>query len=73
MPMDFPDMKSLNMAAEVHKFRAHLKDESEYHYREALADHVFHSDRVESEEIRNGVGWDQFTDEQKRAMLRRGM
>lgn len=72
MPMDFPDIKSLKMAAEVHRFREILDNESEEQYRTALADHVAPRDRIESEEIRNKVGWDKFTAEQNLAMLQRG-
>jgi len=71
MPMDFPDMKSLEMAAEVHKFRQLNEGETEEQYREALADHVNKIDFIEGEEIRNKVGWDRFTDKQNKAMLRR--
>ncbi|KKM04155.1 hypothetical protein LCGC14_1767070 [marine sediment metagenome] len=71
MPIDFPDMKSLERAARIHKFRDINDGESEDNYRTALADHVLPKDRVESEEIRNKVGWDRFTDEQNMAMLRR--
>jgi hypothetical protein len=71
MPMDFPDMRSLIEAAEVHKFRKPNEGESEIQYRQALADHVSTRDPVESEEIRNGCGWDKFNDGQKRAMLGR--
>lgn len=71
MPMDFPDMKSLVNAAEVHKFRQPNEGESEEDYRTALADHVRPRDFVESEEIRNKVGWDKFTSGQNRDMLRR--
>ena len=58
MPMDFPDMQSLKMAAEIHKFRQPAEGETEVQYRRALADHVRPIDFIESEEIRNGVGWD---------------
>jgi hypothetical protein len=71
MPMDFPDMRSLISAAEVHKFRKPLEGETEIIYRNALADHVRSRDVIESEEIRNGVGWDQWNDGQKKAMLGR--
>jgi len=71
MPMDFPDMKSLQFAAKVHKFREVEEGEAEEHYRNALADHVSTIDFLESEEIRNKVGWDRFTDEQNRDTLRR--
>jgi len=71
MPMDFPDMKSLLSAAEVHEFRKPDKDETEIQYRNALADHVRPRDFIESEEIRNGCGWDRWDEGQKRAMLGR--
>jgi len=71
MPMDFPDMRSLISAAEVHKFRKPNEGETEDQYRTALADHVKPRDFIESEEIRNGSGWDQWNDTQKRDMLRR--
>ncbi len=73
MPMDFPDMKSLIFAAEVHKFRKPEEGEEEIIYRTALADHVAPRDFIESEEIRNGCGWDQWNEGQKRALLGRGM
>jgi len=71
VPMSFPDMRSLEMAAEVHKFRQLNEGETEEQYREALADHVNKVDFIEGEEIRNKVGWDQFTTEQNKAMLER--
>ena len=71
MPMDFPDLKSLQMAARVHKFREIKEDESENDYRNALADHVALRDFVESQEIRHKVGWDQWSDDQNKDMLRR--
>lgn len=71
MPMDFPDMQSLIQAAEVWKFRAPNKDESEAGYRKALADHVEPKDLVESQEIRTGKGWDQFSDGENLDMIRR--
>lgn len=71
MPMDFPDLQSLLMAAEIHKFRKPNKDESLDEYRYALADHVEKIDYVESCEIRNGVGWDKFSQNQNEEMVRR--
>lgn len=71
MPMDFPDMRSLENAAKIHDFRQHFIDEKESDYREALADHVRGRDVIESGEIRFGVGWDQWTDEQKRSEMQR--
>lgn len=71
MPMDFPDMKSLEDAAEVHKFRKPLVGESELDFRRELADHVQPIDFIESEEIRNGHGWDKWDEGENRAMLGR--
>jgi hypothetical protein len=71
MPMDFPDMKSLVYAAEVHRFRKPDKGETEIAYRNALADHVSTRDLIESEEIRNGCGWDKWNKGQKKALLGR--
>ena len=69
MPMDFPDLASLHRAAKVHSFRERLTNESEEDYREALANHVAPIDFIESEEIRNKVGWDKFSDRQTNLML----
>jgi len=71
MPMDFPDLKSLQMAARVHKFRDINEGESEDDYRNALADHVISIDPIESQEIRNKVGWDQWSEEQEKDLLKR--
>jgi len=71
MPMDFPDMKSLIMAAEVHKFRKPKKGESEDAYRNALADHVRPRDLIESQEIRHKVGWDLWGDKEEKDLLQR--
>lgn len=71
MPMDFPDMKSLKTHAWHYKFRQPRKGETEDEYRAALADHVEPRDYIESLEIRNKVGWDKFSDEQNKDMLRR--
>ena len=71
MPRDFPDKESLRFAAECHKFRDIGEEESEADYREALADYVAPIDFIESQEIRNKVGWDQWTDEQNKDVLRR--
>ena len=71
MPMDFPDLKSLTRAAKIHKFREINHDETEDEYRIALADHVASIDFIESEEIRNKVGWDQWSKKQDMDMLRR--
>jgi hypothetical protein len=71
MPMDFPDMRSLERAADVWKFRKANDGETEAEYRVALADHVQPHDYIESLEIRNKVGWDKFSPEQNKDMLRR--
>lgn len=77
MPMNFPDSESfpengsLINAADVHHFRHPSEGESQDDFRRALADHVASIDFVESEEIRNKVGWDQWSDLQNRNMLRR--
>jgi hypothetical protein len=71
MPMNFPDMRSLEFAAKCHKFRQPNDGESESDYRAALADHVESRDFIEAHEIRTGVGWDQFSDEQTKSLLRR--
>lgn len=71
MPMDFPDMNSLKLAAKCHKFREPNNGESEDTYREALADHVQTIDFIESQEIRNKVGWDRFSESQMIDLLRR--
>lgn len=73
MPMNFPTMDSLKMAAECHRFRQPHAGESEADYRKALADHVQPRDLIESMEIRTSVGWDQFSDAQNTEMLLRGL
>lgn len=67
--MDFPDMKSLEGCAKVHKFRKPNKDEKEEQFRSALADFVATKDFIESEEIRNKVGWDKFSKKQNEHMI----
>jgi hypothetical protein len=69
MPMDFPDFDSLIRAAEVHKFRMPNLDEPMSYYREKLHKHVLPIDRIEAFEILFGVGWDKWTDEQKKQSL----
>jgi hypothetical protein len=71
MPMDFPDAKSLIEAADCHKFRQPKEDETIGQFRTALADHVRNIDFIESEEIRNGKGWDKFSESENIAMLKR--
>ena len=71
MPMDFPDLKSLELAAKVWKFRAPNVGESEDDFRVALADFVSDKDFIESQEIRHKSGWDKWTDTHKKDTLRR--
>lgn len=73
MPMDFPDMKSLISAAEVHKFRAPLPEETEAEFRGALANHVEPIDFIESQEIRTSKGWNRWDDNENKEMVLRGM
>jgi hypothetical protein len=69
MPMNFPDMKSLIRHAEIVGFRKPIDGEQEHDYRLALAKYVEPMDFIESQEIRNKVGWDKFSDSQNMAML----
>ena len=71
MPMSFPDMTSLHFAAKVHKFRKPTTEETEEEYRGALADHVAPRDFIESEEIRSKKGWDQWSENENKDVLRR--
>jgi len=73
MPMDFPDMKSLISAAKIHEFRKLKKNESEIQYCNALANHVQSRDYIESEEIRNGIGWDKWDEGQNAALIGRSI
>ncbi len=73
MPMSFPGLQDLIHAAEIWKFRGVNKDETEADYRVALADHVQSESLIESMEIRTGHGWDQFTEEESRDMVVRGI
>ena len=70
MPMSFPDMKSLERAAEVWEFRGPKKGESEEDYRMALADFVIPKDRIEGHEIRTGKGWNEWNDRDKTDLFR---
>ena len=72
MPMSFPDFDSLRNRAKLHGFREPLEDEDEATFRGLLADFVQPIDFVESNEIRNKVGWDKFTTAQNMDMLLRG-
>ena len=58
-------------AAEIHRFRQPEEGEVEINYRRALADHVRPIDFIESEEIRNGVGWYKWGDSENAGMLGR--
>lgn len=69
MPMSFPDMRSLENAARVHKFRQPAEGEDESTYRDALANHVKGIDLVESMEIRTGKGWNAFNEVDNALML----
>lgn len=71
MPMNFPNMASLQRAAELHGFRPPAESELENEYRAALADHVWSIDTIEAHEIRTGKGWDCWDDDEKRDLLRR--
>ena len=55
------------------KFRETEENESEETFRSALADFVVDKDFIESQEIRNKVGWDQWTDQQNLDLLTRGL
>lgn len=71
MPMDFPDMKSLERAADVWQFRKANDGETESAYRTALADFVQPKDLIESMEIRAKVGWNKFSAKDNLEMLTR--
>lgn len=71
MPMDFKDYGSLKAAAKIHKFRQPMEDELEEDYRQELSNHVMKVDKIEACEILFGVGWDKWTDQQKRLSLLR--
>jgi len=67
--MDFPDMNSLKSTAKVFDFRQPQKGETEDDFRLALHNHVKPIDRIESFEIKFGVGWNKWTDTQSRESL----
>lgn len=69
MPMDFTNMKSLERAATVHEFREPAENETEEQFRLELHKHVKPIDRIESYEIKFGIGWDQWSSEQKRESI----
>lgn len=68
MPMDFPD-ESLERTAGVWKFRKRVAGENLDDYRKALHEHVRPKDHIESFEILFGIGWDQWSPEQKAKSL----
>lgn len=68
MPMDFPK-EMLKQTAELWKFREQKSGESEQEFRQALHEHVKPKDRIESFEILFGVGWDRWTESQKKTAL----
>jgi len=70
-PMSFPDMDSLIMAAEVHKYRKPYPAEKEEQYRALLANHVESIDMIEAHEIRTGKGHDEWNKQEARQLLRR--
>ena len=69
MPMSFPDYDSIKRNGEMWEFRKPEAGESEESYRSALADFVKPKDFIESHEIRNKVGWDQFSEGENRSMV----
>ena len=69
MPMDFPDLNSLERAAKIWKFRYKGPGESLDSYRASLADYVSKKDIIEGHEIRTGKGWDEWTENEKTALL----
>jgi hypothetical protein len=71
MPRDFSNLDSLKRAAKIHNFRELQDNELEDDYRNLLADHVSDIDFVESQEIRNKVGWDQWDSGQELESLLR--
>jgi len=73
MPMSFPDMASLERAADVWDFRERGEEETEIQYRTALADFVQDKDTIESMEIRSGKGWDEFSSGDMSSCLARTM
>lgn len=73
MPMSFPNMDSLKMAAKIWKFRQPDEGETEAEYRAALANHVQLKDMIEAQEIRTGKGWDQWDDAENMDAILRGL
>lgn len=58
MPMSFPDFESLKRRASQRGFRQPAEGELEGEFRKNFADFMVSRDRVESAEIRSGLGWD---------------
>ena len=52
MPLDFPDLQSVQVLAKGYKFRDIQDSETEADYRESLADYVTKFGFVEAQEIR---------------------
>lgn len=71
MPMDFPDMKSLERHAEMTGFRKPQDGETEEQFRAKLADFIQPKDMVEAMEIRAKVGLDKFNQMQEIDLLLR--
>ena len=61
MPINVPDHDAVVREAKKHGYREPSDNESEEHYRTALADHVSRRDKVAGHEIRTGRGWDEWT------------
>lgn len=70
MPMDFPD-ELLEKHAKIVGFRPRNKNENIGEYREALANYMEPIDFIESQEIRNGKGWNRWDDEEGRDVVMR--
>lgn len=71
MPHSHPDLESLRHTAKMTGFREPLPEESEVHFRDQLADYMEPKDPIWACEIRNKVGWDEFSEKQNLDMLRR--
>ena len=69
MPVNFPDLNSLKRRAEMWNFRMPNEGESIEEYRKVLHVHVKPKDLIESFEILFGIGWDNWSSEQKRQAM----
>lgn len=65
MPMDFPDFTSIKNRAKQRRFREPEENETEEDYRQSFAKFMDSVDMIEANEIRNKVGWNKWTDNQK--------